>query len=671
MLDMFNKKSVGLDIADRSIEVVKLNKSGRQVKIVSLSRMKLAPGIVERGQIKDAQKLIQALTKVLAQAKPEPIAEKDFIFGLPEALVYTHVAQLKPGNQAEFKKLSAKDKDAYVLKEALKLIPLEASDLLLDYRVHVVDKGKLNILMVGASRQAVASWQQFFTEHKIEVVFDIESLAIARGLFDKPLEAGVCVVDIGAATSMIMIFDPTGLRFSYQVGQAGRSFTQAVKRKFGNTYQESEKLKIQTGLSEPNSEIYLALESQITKLVNEIKTLIKYYRRTTSFGAEEIILVGGSSRLKGLAEYIESSVGIATKPGKARLVQGKTVAVSQRYMYIEAIGLAWRGLDGKWEKQDPALELKVQKHKSLKDKKKKAKNINPPKTNQAKSAPSTQLSKKIRRQKIILVQLLVLGIGIIGGAFWFRVQDRAQRGQELESAVVEFTQTQTLNLQVNVAIDPTEHTAGRVPGRIFRHTVTEAESFDEALELSEEAANDSLNSVEALWSEPISPAQEPDEFVLPLEVSWLVYSEPDANQQFLNEVNKLNSNNVTYELDSIAKDGLAISDNPKIYHLTGKVTLLLNDLIEISETLGSETADDDDIVTKQKSEPTQKVKISNTPTGWLNARAGPGTNYAIITRVFPDEEYELLEESGSWYNIYISTTKQAWISSQYAAKIDE
>ena len=55
------KRSIGIDIADRTIEVVELEKSGLRVKIKNLSRVSLSPGIVEKGQIKDEKLLSEAI----------------------------------------------------------------------------------------------------------------------------------------------------------------------------------------------------------------------------------------------------------------------------------------------------------------------------------------------------------------------------------------------------------------------------------------------------------------------------------------------------------------------------------------------------------------------------------------------------------------------------------
>lgn len=62
------------------------------------------------------------------------------------------------------------------------------------------------------------------------------------------------------------------------------------------------------------------------------------------------------------------------------------------------------------------------------------------------------------------------------------------------------------------------------------------------------------------------------------------------------------------------------------------------------------------------------VTIKDTPTGWLNAREGPGITYKQIKRINPGETYELLEEKFGWYKIQLDAEVSGWIASQYAKK---
>ena len=62
------------------------------------------------------------------------------------------------------------------------------------------------------------------------------------------------------------------------------------------------------------------------------------------------------------------------------------------------------------------------------------------------------------------------------------------------------------------------------------------------------------------------------------------------------------------------------------------------------------------------------VTILDTPTGWLRVRSAASVDSEEVTRINPDEVYELLEEDGDWYKIKIDDDTEGWIASEYAEK---
>lgn len=65
---------------------------------------------------------------------------------------------------------------------------------------------------------------------------------------------------------------------------------------------------------------------------------------------------------------------------------------------------------------------------------------------------------------------------------------------------------------------------------------------------------------------------------------------------------------------------------------------------------------------------TQEVEILSTPTGFLNVRSGPGTNFEKISEVKPGETYELVSQDleKGWYEIKLDLFRAGWVTKQYA-----
>lgn len=65
-----------------------------------------------------------------------------------------------------------------------------------------------------------------------------------------------------------------------------------------------------------------------------------------------------------------------------------------------------------------------------------------------------------------------------------------------------------------------------------------------------------------------------------------------------------------------------------------------------------------------------KVKILETPTGWLRVRSEPSLSASESGKVTPGSEYSLLEEENTWFKIRYEENKEGWISSEYAQKTE-
>lgn len=62
------------------------------------------------------------------------------------------------------------------------------------------------------------------------------------------------------------------------------------------------------------------------------------------------------------------------------------------------------------------------------------------------------------------------------------------------------------------------------------------------------------------------------------------------------------------------------------------------------------------------------VTISETPTGWLRVREGPGRTFTEVGRVNPGEEFPFIEEGSGWYKIEYEDGEEGWVSADYAEK---
>ncbi len=351
MLTQNNKRAVGLDIADRTIEVVELSATGKSLTLKSAGRVTMKSGIVVRGRIVDKDKLAVAVKKAFACASPDPIEIDKIAFGLPESQVYTRVffATLQSANQVE---------DS-VIKEIKKSIPIDVDNLV--YSTRILSKNKIKsrgkgtrfeILIVAVERDVVREWRDFFDSISATCdEFDIETIATARGLMLGDLKKPICVVDMGSSSTTISIFDKNGLQFSFSSDVAGDFFTKQISKTLGISIEDADKLKKAHGIDNPDEKVFAILVKHLESIQKDIKSALSYFKRKTGLGVDEVILVGGSSQLKGLDKYLSKNLKVRVGRGESPMHIKKQTKANQLF-YVSAIGLALRNINAKYAKND-------------------------------------------------------------------------------------------------------------------------------------------------------------------------------------------------------------------------------------------------------------------------------------------------------------------------------
>jgi len=66
-----------------------------------------------------------------------------------------------------------------------------------------------------------------------------------------------------------------------------------------------------------------------------------------------------------------------------------------------------------------------------------------------------------------------------------------------------------------------------------------------------------------------------------------------------------------------------------------------------------------------------KLKILNTPTGWLNVRDDASLDGKAIGKVYPGQEYEYTDKQSGWYKIILSDGTSGWVYEKYVQTIGD
>lgn len=309
MFNFFKKFPLGLDISDFSIEALELERRLGKLYLGAYSRVTLQKGIVEDGKILNKEKVKEKVLELLANSQPRGFKTKQVILSLPESKTFFDIFEL-PAN------LQGQELYKAVEKEAEKTIPLVPEELYFDFKLISERKEIKEVLYVGTPKEIVDGYLETLRGvGLVPLALDIESASLARAFKSKiEKNRGTLIVDIGAGSTILTIFDKGSVRFSATVPVAGDNLTQALSEKLEISFIKAEELKKRCGFDPEKEEgrILFVLQQAIQPILNEIKKSINFYEKREGKKVKKILLCGGSSFMPKISSYIFSNLNIET-----------------------------------------------------------------------------------------------------------------------------------------------------------------------------------------------------------------------------------------------------------------------------------------------------------------------------------------------------------------------
>lgn len=691
-MSFINKKSIGLDISDYSLEVVEMERKGGKMNVLSCNRIILEPGIVEKGRVVHPEELGKTLQRALETARPHPIKAKRIFFVLPENHVFVHLFSLN-NHGVEPQRMAKEILEKIIFEEVQKNIPLDPHDLIFNYR----RRNKEQILVVAASKKIIEEWDYFFRKCGLQnEFFDSATLAVYRGLLGKPGSEPICIVDMGSKITNVMIFDDMGARYVYALPTGGDALAKKIVRSLRISYAKAEQEMMETGLGNSRNKIYQILVKGLANLVEEIHASNEYFAKNTGVQVKRVILIGGTSNLKGIVEHLQNHFDATVELGHPEFLTAKELLL-QENLYIGAIGAARLPLDKKWAARDPVLtlggaKLPTQERLEAKEPQESAagegeaagaeqegrrfnvmlKFGEKGKVTEIKKSVVTEEVKKrrliasdvippivtpppprrrLRFQKIALILIICLGVALVVLAFLYRNYEKRQQTLEREDLArnEEYAQTQTLTLKLPVAVSVQDYNAERIRGRIYEDVIVKANDYNEAISLSRqnvEKVLQVLGTDERMWPEPLTtPPASPGDLLFPLAVKWLIYHGADIDPLLTKKIEELNQDKIPYALQNVEERKIERSADQNIYDLFINVTLALNEPLPDQE---GEGADTETPLAEASANETQPATVSGetTPTTQKEDTL-PSENAESV----PQQEVEILKTEIGWLRV--------------------
>jgi type IV pilus assembly protein PilM len=344
----------GLKIGGSQLAAARIHNNGVP-ELVQMARQELEPGVIVGGELRDPDALATALKDFFKRHK------------LPRQGVRLGIANNRIGVRTF--ELSGID-DPKQLENAIRFraheaLPIPMEQAVLDWQI--LDEWQdenggvtRRVLLVVAYRELLDRYVEACKKAGIKLVgVDLEAFALLRAIAEPlPAEAGpanaaVVVVAIGHDRSTFAVSDGRVCEFTRVLDWGGANLNVAIARELDIAPSEAEPVKRSLSLTQLDTPEGLTadqaqraregIQRQLQSFARELVSSLQFYQKQeNSLGIGEIVLTGGTAHLHGLAEELQTLIGVGVRPGDplARVKVGKKIKEAEQVGSLAiAIGL--------------------------------------------------------------------------------------------------------------------------------------------------------------------------------------------------------------------------------------------------------------------------------------------------------------------------------------------
>jgi type IV pilus assembly protein PilM len=345
------KESLGLDIGNHSIKLVHLKKLHQGYKLLNYEvRSTIPEGHESSLSDLSLDRFAPILSGMLKSMKINPKKVK-------------HLVSSIGGDDTSIKQIRTiflpdDELESALFFEAKKHLPIGGAEMLLDFQVVNVEEktNNMNVLLAATTKTMLKEHTKVLANAGMEAgIVDMESLAVANSYFlNNALEDGVYILlNIGAYKTNMVICGPNVKIFARDISYGGFHISKDIAKKNKVSFEEAEKIKFEYGIkevakkAETSSLLTLDISDKTPaeQIAMEVKRSLRFYVKeagTSDF--RKIILMGGSAKTIGLAEYISEQLNIPTEvfnPFESVETKGSFSDLNDP-QYAVAMGLAMR-----------------------------------------------------------------------------------------------------------------------------------------------------------------------------------------------------------------------------------------------------------------------------------------------------------------------------------------
>ena len=348
----------GLDVSSGSFKLMQLGQSGSDVSVKAYGEVILNKGVMQNDDIADAKTFTAILKQALDKPQYGRVDSNYVVASLPESKSFVRVIQIPHMSESEAENA--------VPFEAESFIPMPLDQVYLDWQIIGEAPGaqrlgspqepdKMNILIIATPKVFVDKYLDILDKAGLKpAALEVESQSCHRALISPGSSETSLLVDMESFRSSMIMVEGGALQFTSTIPIAGSAFTESIARALGVSSAKAEDIKRKVGIANTNEypNIKTSLLPVLNNLSSEIKNILKFHNEHSSRQVEKVILLGGSSKLANITEFLApqlqdagiSAVELANPWQNLPGLKNPPLSLFDSLSYVTAIGLAERGI---------------------------------------------------------------------------------------------------------------------------------------------------------------------------------------------------------------------------------------------------------------------------------------------------------------------------------------
>ncbi|MBX3180250.1 MAG: type IV pilus assembly protein PilM, partial [Candidatus Hydrogenedentes bacterium] len=307
------KKRLVLDIGASAIRLAELAQTKAGFQLVKYHQREFNSDPAQDEEERKALKQ-KALAELLKEAK---VRTRKTIFGVPGQSVFTRSRSLPPVPEYKVSQI--------VRYEIQQQIPFSLDQIAMDYQIlGRTEAGGYDVMMAAIKVDVVDKLIDILQASRKTIdIADVNPLAAYNwlkytGEFGNSSEC-VALIDIGAATTDIVIEREGQFRFTRPLNLGGNDITLAIASAFGMKFADAERLKRQRGFAptgDPNTDGQggEVIGNVLQRMVSEIMRSFAYFRSLPGGGqVNRVVLCGGGACLRNIVPFMQRQLGLEVR----------------------------------------------------------------------------------------------------------------------------------------------------------------------------------------------------------------------------------------------------------------------------------------------------------------------------------------------------------------------